>query len=235
MPAGDSAARARRVDSDFRMTCITFGTPNAARSNAVLLIHGLRGNRDSQSTWAGPGKAFDTSQYFVIQPDTLASVSPDPNATTSPTRAGLGMRFPRFSNRDVVQAEHRMLTECLRLSHLVAVSGTSMGGIESMQWAVSYPDFMDAVIRSCPRRSRQDSPCSSGRPLDARSCRSEMDGWDVSRERPAARRRGGGTHRADGVRLLVGRFRQELPDEGGRPRVLSVAGGRARLGILDDR
>lgn len=136
---------------NFRMTYITFGTPNAARSNAVLLIHGLRGNRDSQSTWAGPGKAFDTSQYFVILPDTLASVSPDPNATTSPTRSGLGMRFPRFSIRDMVQAEHRMLTECLRLSHLVAVSGTSMGGIESMQWAVSYPDFMDAVIPIVPQ------------------------------------------------------------------------------------
>lgn len=137
---------------NFRMTYITFGAPNAARSNAVLQIHGLRGNRDSQSTWAGPGKAFDTSQYFVIQPDTLgAAASPDPNATTSPTRSGLNMRFPRYTIRDMVQAEHRMLTECLGLSHLVAVSGTSMGGIESMQWAVSYPDFMDAVIPIVPQ------------------------------------------------------------------------------------
>lgn len=137
---------------NFRMTYITFGTLNATRSNAVHLIHGLRGTRDSQSTWAGPGKAFDTSQYFVIQPDTLgAAASPDPNATTSPTRSGLNMRFPRFGIRDMVQAEYRMLTECLRLSHLVAVSGTSMGGIESMQWAVSYPDFMDAVIPIVPQ------------------------------------------------------------------------------------
>jgi homoserine O-acetyltransferase/O-succinyltransferase len=61
------------------------------------------------------------------------------------------MRFPRFSIRDMVQAEHRMLTECVGLSHLVAVSGTSMGGIETMQWAVSYPAFMDAVVPIVPQ------------------------------------------------------------------------------------
>jgi homoserine O-acetyltransferase len=136
---------------NFRMTYITFGRLNTARSNAVLQIHGLRGTRDSQTTWAGPGKAFDTDKYFVIQPDTLGVASVDPSATTSPTRSGLNMRFPRFRIRDMVHAEYRMLTECLGLSHLVAVSGSSMGGIESMQWAVSYPDFMDAVIPIVPQ------------------------------------------------------------------------------------
>ena len=99
----------------------------------------------------GPRKAFDTDKYFVVQPDTLGVASVDPNATTSPTRSGLNMRFPRFRIRDMVHAEYRMLTECLGLSHLVAVSGSSMGGVESMQWAVSYPDFMDAVIPMVPQ------------------------------------------------------------------------------------
>jgi len=136
---------------NFRMTYITLGRLNAARSNAVLQIHGLRGTRDSQTTWAGPRKAFDTDKYFVVQPDTLGVASVDPNATTSPTRSGLNMRFPRFRIRDMVHAEYRMLTECLGLSHLVAVSGSSMGGVESMQWAVSYPDFVDAVIPMVPQ------------------------------------------------------------------------------------
>jgi homoserine O-acetyltransferase len=148
---GSLALESGAVIPNFRMTYITLGTLNAAKSNAILSIHGLRGNRNSQTTWAGPGRAFDTTRYFVIQPDTLGVVSLDPNATTSPTRSGLNMGFPRFNIRDMVHAEHRMLTECLGIRHLVAVSGTSMGGIESFQWAVSYPDFMDAVIPLVPQ------------------------------------------------------------------------------------
>ena len=123
---------------------------NAERSNAILSIHGLRGNRDAQSFLAGPGRALDTTKYFVIQPDTLGVASVDPNATTSPTRSGMNMSFPRFTIRDMVQAEYRLITECLTIRHLVAVTGISMGGNGALQWAVSYPDFMDAVIPVVP-------------------------------------------------------------------------------------
>lgn len=136
---------------NFRMTYITHGTLNAEKSNAILSIHGLRGDRTTQSAWAGPGRALDTDRYFVIQPDTMGVASLDPNATTSPTRSGMNMAFPRFTMRDMVKAEHRMLTECLGIRKLVAVTGTSMGGIASMQWAVSFPDFMEAVIPLVPQ------------------------------------------------------------------------------------
>jgi homoserine O-acetyltransferase len=139
------------VIPDFRMTYITHGTLNAERSNAILSLHGLRGDRTTQTPWAGPGLALDTDRYFVIQPDTLGVASLDPNATTSPTRSGLNMRFPRFTMRDMVRAEHRMLTECLGIQRLVAVTGTSMGGIGALQWAVSFPDFMQAVIPLVPQ------------------------------------------------------------------------------------
>jgi homoserine O-acetyltransferase len=148
---GDLTLESGAVIPNFRMTYITHGTLNADRSNAILSIHGLRGNRESQSFLAGPGKALDTNRYFVIQPDTLGVASMDPNATTSPTRSGMNMNFPRFTIRDMVKAEHRMITECLGLRHLVAVTGISMGGIGSLQWAVSFPDFMDAVIPVVPQ------------------------------------------------------------------------------------
>jgi homoserine O-acetyltransferase/O-succinyltransferase len=148
---GDLTLESGAVVPNFRMTYITHGTLNADRSNAILSIHGLRGNRDAQSFLAGPGKALDTNRYFVIQPDTLGVASMDPNATTSPTRSGLNMNFPRFTIRDMVKAEYRMITECLGIRHLVAVTGISMGGIGSMQWAVSFPDFMDAVIPIVPQ------------------------------------------------------------------------------------
>ena len=154
---GDLKLESGEVIKDFKMTYITFGTLNADKSNAILSIHGLQGNRNSQSAWVRPGGAFDTNRYFVIQPDTLGVASTDANATTSPTRSGLNMSFPRFNIRDMVKAEHRLLTECLSIKKLVAVAGSSMGGIETMQWAVSFPDFMAAVIPQTPmaRANRQ--------------------------------------------------------------------------------
>ena len=147
---GELKLESGEVISNFRMTYITFGTLNDAKSNAILSLHGLQGNRNNQSYWVGPGKAFDPKRYFIIQPDTLGVASLDPNATTSPTRSGMNMSFPRFNIRDMVNAEHRMLTECLGIKKLVAVAGSSMGGIESFQWAVSYPNFMEAVIPGTP-------------------------------------------------------------------------------------
>ncbi len=135
---------------DFKMSYITFGSLNEKKSNAILSLHGLQGNRNSQTIWTGSGNAFDSDRYFVIQPDTLGVASVDPNATTSATRSGLNMKFPRFNIRDMVNAEHRMLTECLGIKHLVAVGGISMGGIETLQWIVSYPDFMDAAFPMVP-------------------------------------------------------------------------------------
>ena len=154
---GDLTLESGEVIKDFRMTYITFGKLNENKSNAILSIHGLQGNRNSQSAWVRPGGAFDTNKYFVIQPDTLGAASHDPNATTSPTRSGLNMKFPRFNIRDMVKAEHRMLTECLGIRRLVAVAGSSMGGIETMQWAVSFPDFMAVAIPQTPmaRGNRQ--------------------------------------------------------------------------------
>ncbi len=115
---GDLRLESGTVIPNVRMTYITHGTMNPERSNAILSIHGLRGNRDAQSFLAGPGRALDTDRYFVVQPDTLGVASTDPNATTSPTRSGMNMSFPRFTLRDMVNAEHRLVTECLNVRTL---------------------------------------------------------------------------------------------------------------------
>jgi homoserine O-acetyltransferase len=56
------------------------------------------------------------------------------------------MQFPKVSIRDMVNAEHKMLTVLLHLTHVHAVMGFSMGGMQAFQWAVSYPDFMDKIV-----------------------------------------------------------------------------------------
>jgi homoserine O-acetyltransferase len=84
----------------------------------------------------------DSSKYYVIALDSLADgVSSSPsNSKTQP-----GMQFPKMSIRDVVNAEHEMLTDSLHLTHVHAVMGFSMGGMQAFQWAVSYPEFMDKI------------------------------------------------------------------------------------------
>lgn len=144
---GNLPLESGEVISGLRMSYVTFGTLNADKSNAILSLHGLGGNRVSQSHWAGPGKALDTDKYYVIQPDTLGVASLEANATTSPTRSGLNMRFPRFTIRDMVNAEHLFVTRCFGIKRLFAITGTSMGGMQALQWAVSFPDFMGAVVQ----------------------------------------------------------------------------------------
>ena len=56
------------------------------------------------------------------------------------------MNFPRFTIRDMVESQYRLATEKFGIKRLVAVAGASMGGFQGVQWAVSYPDFMDSVV-----------------------------------------------------------------------------------------
>ena len=154
---GDFTLESGEVIPNLRMSYLTFGTLNADRSNAILSLPGLGGTRFSQSHWAGPGKAFDTDRYLVIQPDTLGVASLEADATTSPTRSGLNMSFPRFTIRDMVKAEHLLVTQCFGIRRLFAVAGTSMGGMQALQWAVSFPDSMEAVVQliSLAKTTRQ--------------------------------------------------------------------------------
>jgi homoserine O-acetyltransferase len=132
----------------------TWGTPrrNAAGeiTNAALLLHGTLGTGISFGAPAqvgpndvhplfSPGKALDIQEYYVIAPDTIGS------GKTSRPSDGLRMKFPRYNLEDIVAAE-RLVIEHLGVKHLVVVSGIAMGGRQTWQWGVQYPDFMDAIV-----------------------------------------------------------------------------------------
>lgn len=131
------------VIHDFRVGYRTIGIVNRERSNAILWPTWLGGETENLVEFVGPGRVVDSSKYFVILVDAIGNgVTASPsNSKTQPW-----MKFPRFTIRDMVESERRLVTEVLDLSHLHAVMGVSMGGMQAFEWAVVYPDFMDEAI-----------------------------------------------------------------------------------------
>lgn len=121
----------------------TWGALNADRSNAVLFPTWFSGVSANLADAIQPSGLVDPTKYFVIAVDALGdgvSSSPSNSATQH------GPDFPAFTVQDMVNTEHRLAAETLGLKHLHAVMGISMGGIQTFEWMVDYPTFMDVAI-----------------------------------------------------------------------------------------
>jgi homoserine O-acetyltransferase/O-succinyltransferase len=123
-----------------------YRTIGAPTGEPVLVLHGTAGSGTSMLTPAfagelfGPGQALDASRYYIIIPDTLG------HGKSSKPSDGLRTKFPRYDYEDMVDAHYRLLTEHLKLTHLRAVIGNSMGGMETWIFAVKYPAYMDVAV-----------------------------------------------------------------------------------------
>ena len=140
---GDFRLGSGSVIRDFRLGYRTLGKLNAEKSNAILWPSWLGGKSQDLLQFVGPSNVVDSTRYFVILVDAIGDgVSSSPsNSTKQPL-----LKFPEFSIRDMVESEHRLATEVMHLSHLRAVMGLSMGGMQTFEWGVAYPDFMDLLI-----------------------------------------------------------------------------------------
>ena len=138
----------------------TYGRLAAGGRNAVLITHGYTSshhaagrnpaNNNLPGWWdglIGPGKAIDTDKLFVVSSNMLGSSSGSTNGASIDPRTGrpYGPEFPAIIVHDIVAAQKALL-DTLGVKHLVAVAGPSYGGYQAFQWAVDYPDFMDAIV-----------------------------------------------------------------------------------------
>jgi homoserine O-acetyltransferase len=135
---------------ELRIHYRTLGKPqrdkNGRVTNAVLITHGTGGSSAQflRPEFAGdlfaPGGLLDAQRYYIILTDGIG------HGGSSKPSDGLHARFPRYGYSDMVDAQHRLLVEGLKVNHLRLVMGTSMGGMQTWVWGERYPDFMDALM-----------------------------------------------------------------------------------------
>jgi homoserine O-acetyltransferase len=122
----------------------TYGQLNAAKDNAVLLPSHYMANLRGYEWLMGPDRALDSSKLFLVTTELFGNGrSSSPSNTPEPHH---GPRFPVTTIRDNVEAVHRLLTEELKITHLRALIGFSMGAQQAFQWAVSYPEFASRIV-----------------------------------------------------------------------------------------
>jgi homoserine O-acetyltransferase len=156
----------------FTLAYETYGKLNEARSNAILICHALSGDshvagyytddpEEKPGWWdeaVGPGKMFDTDQFFVICANVIGGCrgSTGPSSI-APDGKPFGLRFPVITIADMVKAQAHLL-DFLGITRLFAVGGGSMGGMQALQWAVDYPERVENAlfIASTPRSSAQN-------------------------------------------------------------------------------
>ena len=148
----------------------SWGELNAARSNAILILHAFSGDSHaagiSSTTgrpgwWdnmIGPGKAFDTNKYFVFCSNVLGGCmgTTGPSSIDPKTGREYAMTFPVITIGDMVRLQ-KLLVDHLGINRLLAVAGGSMGGMQALEWAVAYPESVACAmpIAATARHSAQ--------------------------------------------------------------------------------
>ena len=138
----------------------TYGKLNDNKDNAILIIHALTGDahaagykseNDKKPGWwdelIGENKAFDTNKYFIVCSNILGGCSgtTGPSSINPNTDKPYGLSFPVFTVEDTVKVQKKLL-DYLGIKQLYSVSGGSMGGMQAIQFVISYPDYVKSAI-----------------------------------------------------------------------------------------
>jgi homoserine O-acetyltransferase len=145
---------------ELRLRYETYGHLNAAKDNAILICHALSGDHHcagvyrlderKQGWWnfmVGPGKPIDTTRYFVICSNVLGGCqgSTGPGSINPDTNQPYNLDFPKLTVKDMVNAQ-ALLVDSLGIDRLHAVIGGSMGGMQTLQWAIDFPERVGRYI-----------------------------------------------------------------------------------------
>lgn len=161
-----------RTIDQYELVYETYGELNATASNAVLICHALSGSHhaagyhtadDRKPGWwdtcIGPGKPIDTNKFFVVSPNNLGGChgSTGPNTINPKTDKVYGAQFPVITVEDWVHTQAR-LADQLGIKQWAAVVGGSLGGMQALQWSISYPERIRHCISiaAAPRLSAQN-------------------------------------------------------------------------------
>ena len=159
------------VLSPWQCAYQTYGTLNADRTNAILICHALTGDQHVANvhpatgkpgwwqTMVGPGRPFDTDRFFVICANVLGGCmgTTGPSSTNAATGKPWALDLPVVTIRDMVNAQAKLIDH-LGIDTLFAVAGGSMGGMQVLEWAASYPErvFAALPIATAARHSAQN-------------------------------------------------------------------------------
>jgi homoserine O-acetyltransferase len=159
-PPNEMTLECGRTLGPITLAYETYGELNEARDNAILVVHALSGDahaagyhhpRDKQPGWwdimIGAGRAFDTRKYFVICSNIVGGCqgSTGPSSINPRTGRPYGLSFPMVTIRDWVDTQ-KVLIDHLGIKRLLGVVGGSTGGMQVLQWVVSYPDMVRLAI-----------------------------------------------------------------------------------------
>lgn len=201
-----------------------YGEMDAGRGNVILVTHGISSSHhaagpptlDRRRGWyaeiIGPGKFLDTDRYCIVSSNTLGSCygSTGPASANPLTGGRCGMSFPEICYEDIVRAQHLLLSS-LGVNRIVAVVGSSIGGYQTFQWAVTFPEFMSVILAlDTAPKDPFDATSMAGRLIDTFA---SDPNWN------------GGDYRAGGMVEALTSYRMEM---------LRSYGFEEKLGDVDD-
>jgi len=148
-----------RILEPYQIAYETYGEINSDASNVILVCHALSGSHHASGTYEGDrkagwwdgligdGKAINTLKYFVISTNVIGSCFGSTGAMSNnyPSDKPYRLNFPVLTIKDMIKAQKQLLSN-LGIYHLKAIVGGSMGGMQTLQFAVDYPNFADKVI-----------------------------------------------------------------------------------------
>jgi homoserine O-acetyltransferase len=141
--AKDFKLHTGEVMPDVKLHYTTVGDP---ANPVIVVLHGTGGSARSQLTanfagnLFGKGQPFDAEKYYIVIPDAFGH-----GKSTKPSD-GLKTKFPKYNYTDMVEGQHRLLTEGLGIKHVRMMIGNSMGGMQVWMWGEKYPNYMDILV-----------------------------------------------------------------------------------------